>query len=125
MDIVSRPTPSVDPLTSGSISGHLTPGTTVPGTTELRPGGVARNVHEAAFKLGCEDAALIAPIGKSSDPLALILEQGLVSFGAGTEGLVRLQGETPSVNMLLNATGTLDRGVAATQMVEKMSWKDV
>lgn len=115
VDIVSRPNVLTD----------LVPETTVPGTTQMRPGGVARNVHEAAFRLGCEDAVLIAPIGRSDDPLAYVLEQGLASLGASHDSLVRMKGETPSVNMLLNSRGTLDHGVAATQMVEEMTWLHV
>lgn len=115
VDIVSQP----------NISTDLVPETTVPGSTQMRPGGVARNVHEAAFRLGCEDAVLIAPVGRKDDPLAYVLEQGLASLGASHDGLVRMEGETPSVNMLLNSRGTLDHGVAATRMVEEMAWLHV
>ena len=103
--------------------------TTAPGSIELKLGGVARNVHEAAFKLGVEDALLVAPVGKSSngpkDPLASVLAQGLKELGASQAGLVEHEGSTPCVNIMLDERGDLASGVASTGLVEDMTGPQV
>lgn len=124
VDIVSKPA-LADSGRSESTMTTLTPGTTVPGTVDIRLGGVARNVHEAAFRSGASNAVLISPVGKGQDPLAAVLRDGLKALGATQEGLVEIEGHTPSVNMILDGRGTLQVGVAATQLVEQMAWKDV
>lgn len=125
VDIVSLPGQAgSDNKKSGENTG-LVAKTTVPGTTAIRLGGVARNVHEAAFKTGATDAVLIAPIGKGDDPLANILRDGLSQLGASHEGLIEMNGDTPSVNMVLDGNGTLAVGVAATQLVEQLTWNAV
>lgn len=125
VDIVSHPSQGVLGLDEAGYSSGLVAKTTVPGATAIRLGGVARNVHEAAFKCGATDAVLIAPIGRGNDPLAKILRDGLSQLGASQEGLVEMDGQTPSVNMILDKSGTLEVGVAATQLVEQMSWNQV
>lgn len=123
VDIVSKPEQMLDSKVPGG-SGLLA-GTTVPGDITLRLGGVARNVHEAAFKLGASDAILIAPVGRRDDPLATILEEGLKTLGASTDGLIPKSGQTPSVNLILDGNGSLQVGVAATQLVESLQGDEV
>lgn len=125
VDVVSAPAQKTEENDATSQSTGLVAKTTVPGTTAIRLGGVARNVHEAAFKTGAKDAVLIAPIGKGDDPLAKILRDGLQRLGASQEGLIEMDGPTPSVNMILDKNGTLEVGVAATQLVEEMTWEQV
>lgn len=125
VDIVSLPGQCKEYGGKFEETSGLIPKTTVPGTTAIRLGGVARNVHEAAFKTGAEDAVLIASIGKGKDPLANILRDGLKQLGSSQEGLIEMDGPTPSVNMILDERGTLEVGVAATQLVEQMSWSQV
>ena len=116
VDIVSRP------LSQNAA-------TTAPGSIDLKLGGVARNVHEAAFKLGVRDALLVAPVGKSSDgatdPLASVLARGLRELGASQAGLIELEGLTPCVNMMLDDKGDLASGVASTNLVETMTGPQV
>lgn len=112
VDIVSRP-----------ISPNLH--TTAPGTVSFTLGGVARNVHEAAFRLGIRNAQLIAPVGTGSDPLKAVLRDGLASLGCRTDGLLEMDGRTPCVNMTLDENGDLAAGVAQTELVEDMTAEQV
>ena len=95
--------------------------TTTPGTISITPGGVARNVFEAAFYLGVSEALLISPIGAKQDTLGMTLKQGLQMMGADTRGLVEVDGQTPVVNILLDEQGQLLTGVADTDLVERMT----
>lgn len=113
IDIVSRP---------GGPNAH----TTAPGTVAFTPGGVSRNVYEAAFKCGVEDAVLVAPVGREEqDPLAHLLRQGLAGFGGREDGLVVMPGRTPTVNMMLDEAGDLLAGVADMSSAEAMTGQQV
>lgn len=71
------------------------------------------------------DAQLIAPTGLGSDPLKAILQEGLMTLGARSDGLIELEGQTPCVNMTLDEKGDLAAGVAQTDLVEQMTSAEV
>ncbi|CAE6468588.1 unnamed protein product [Rhizoctonia solani] len=113
MDITSQPTVS-------SISGTHS---TSPGIVRMSPGGVARNVAEAAHRVlkvlsppsefESRRPLLISPVGQDAFATALTFETE--SRGMRTDGF--LQFSSPSVrtavcNMFLDAKGDLQMGVA-------------
>jgi pseudouridine-5'-phosphate glycosidase/pseudouridine kinase len=111
-------------LTSASAS-H-SPGTTTPGTIQLTPGGVARNIAEAAQNLlPAHEVLLVSPVGTQEgtqgevDTLGYILKHALGAAGLRTDGLVPLQGATPACALLL-AGGDLVGGVADMGLVETL-----
>ena len=108
IDIVSRPS-------SNALR------TTAAGSIALSLGGVARNIFEAAYRLGIRDALLIAPVGNKHDALEVMLKQGLETLGTTLRGLVKVAGRTPAVNMMLDSQGELLGGVADTGLAEEMT----
>ncbi|KAF8741921.1 Indigoidine synthase A protein, partial [Rhizoctonia solani] len=113
MDITAQPSVS-------SISGTHS---TSPGVVHMSPGGVARNVAEAAHrvlqvllpasKFDSERPLLISPVGQDAFATALTYETE--SRGMRSDGLLRFS--SPSVrtsvcNMFLDAKGDLQMGVA-------------
>jgi pseudouridine-5'-phosphate glycosidase/pseudouridine kinase len=101
-------------------------GTTTPGTISITPGGVGRNIAEAAQNLLPPHAVqLVAPVGTATeggpvDPLGYLLTHSLESTGLRTDGLLPLEGATPACSLLL-AGGDLVGGVADMSIVESMS----
>lgn len=132
VDIVSRAT-APKPIKQTKVTGpadwasqpDLSSNTTVPGTIELRPGGVARNVHEATIRLGCDKSLLVAPIGHAHDPFAAMIDNSLKHLRANVDGLIDTSYVTPRVNLFLDEEGVLKAGVAETSLVERTPWRDV
>lgn len=112
MDITAQPSVS-------SISGAHS---TSPGTVEMSPGGVARNVAEAAHlalktlssasEFEAKRPLLISPIGQDAFATVLTLETEV--RGMRTDGLINFSSaaRTAVCNMFLDSKGDLQMGVA-------------
>ncbi|TXT11056.1 hypothetical protein VHUM_01807 [Vanrija humicola] len=108
-------------LTS-SVAGPLVPGTTTPGTVFVSPGGVGRNIAEAAQALlPAGEVMLLSAVGASgsgTDAFGDLLKLELAKGGLRTDGLVALPGATSVCNLLLEKDGDLVGGVADMNIVE-------
>ncbi|KAG8701102.1 hypothetical protein FRC09_005554 [Ceratobasidium sp. 395] len=102
---------------------------TAPGSVRMSPGGVARNVAEAAHRVlesfSTPDAfesqrpLLISPIGRDAFGSVLTLETQ--SRGMRTDGLMHFASDderTATCNMFLDARGDLQMGVADMGIIE-------
>ena len=96
--------------------------TTSPGTISLSPGGVARNIAEAAHRLGEQDVLLIAPV--ASDAFANVLHSSLNGMGMRGDGLLlqdsKSSNRTAFCNIVLDNSGALVGGVADMSLVESV-----
>jgi pseudouridine-5'-phosphate glycosidase/pseudouridine kinase len=105
----------------------LVPGTTTPGRILLTPGGVGRNIAEAAQKLlRASSVQLISMVG--NDMVGRVTAQEMDSVGLRTDGLVRLPSEdegSAACTLHLGPTGDLEVGVADMGIVEEMGEDDV
>lgn len=116
MDITAQP--DISPV-SGTHS-------TSPGTVRMTPGGVARNVAEAAHLVlkSLTPAAdfqskrplLISPIGR--DAFAAVLNLETKSRGMRADGLINFSpARTAVCNMYLDSKGDLQTGVADMRII--------
>jgi pseudouridine kinase len=81
-----------------------------PGSFDIFPGGVGRNIAENLARLGSR-VALISVLG--DDDFSISLEKSCVSAGIDLEGLVRLEGRAASHYLcLLDSDGSLAGAVA-------------
>ena len=103
-------------------NGELASRSTAPGTIELSPGGVARNVARAAHALRKADVLLVAPLAR--DALGRMLEDDIQVAGMRTDGLVWAKGRTPACSLLL-ARGDLVAGVADMDLTDSLTPDDV
>jgi pseudouridine-5'-phosphate glycosidase/pseudouridine kinase len=111
----------------------LSPRSTTPGTIYLSPGGVGRNIAEAAQNLLPNySVQLVSLIGRAADGEAdavdepdsfgkvLVAEMQLA--GMRTDGLVLTgKGRTAACSLMLEGGGDLVAGVADMEIVEMMS----
>lgn len=117
-------------LTS-SVSGPLVPGTTTPGTVFVSPGGVGRNIAEAAQALlPAGEVMLLSAVGTDvsgtdTDAFGDLLKLELGKGGLRTDGLVPLPGATSVCNLLLEKDGDLVGGVADMDIVEGLTVETV
>jgi pseudouridine kinase len=92
------------------VSGQLTPGTSNPVVSTVRPGGVARNVAEALARLGCR-VALYSIVG--DDETGRALEAGLRDVGVEISGMTRsTRHPTGAYTAILGPSGRLEFGLA-------------
>lgn len=99
-------------------NGELASRSTAPGTIELSPGGVARNVARAAHALRKADVLLVAPLAR--DALGRVLADDMHAAGMRTDGLVWASGRTPACSLLL-ARGDLVAGVADMDLTDSLT----
>ncbi|ODN80730.1 hypothetical protein L202_02891 [Cryptococcus amylolentus CBS 6039] len=115
-----------------STSPHaLAPGTTTPGTVFLSPGGVGRNIAEAAQNLSPPHSVqLVSAFGSlpssaeavEPDPFGKILMLELASSGMRADGLVGREGKSTAVcSLTLEKAGDLVAGVADMGIVESLT----
>ncbi|WVQ73821.1 hypothetical protein IAR50_003402 [Cryptococcus sp. DSM 104548] len=116
-----------------STSPHaLAPGTTTPGTVYLSPGGVGRNIAEAAQNLSPPHSVqLVSAFGALSsltaeavepDPFGMLLMLELASSGMRADGLVGREGQSTAVcSLTLEKAGDLVAGVADMGIVESLT----
>lgn len=115
---------AVDVSSRQSPEHPLDPATTVPGSITVSTGGVARNIAEAAFRLGIEDVALVGPVG--DDGWAGMVKGGMEEVGMRTDGLVEEEGAKTAVcSMVHDAEGELLHGVADMDIVDRFSGQSV
>lgn len=104
--------------------------TTAPGKVTLSPGGVGRNIAEAASRLlPGGQVMLISAVGASSsdgglDAFGTLLRHEMRTAGMRTDGLVPVAGAAASTavcNLVLGDQGGLIAGVAAMGVIESLS----
>ena len=116
MDITSRV--CKQPGTETAHSFH----STAPGSVSFSPGGVGRNITEAAHRIlskkpGCLTPLLVSLVGGGI--MGRVLQDEISRMGMRTEGLILNPGTTPAVcNMVLDAGGGLITGVADMHITE-------
>lgn len=93
-------------------------GTSNPGATVLSPGGVARNIAHNLALLGV-GAALVSAVGR--DAFGTQLLAATAAAGVDTRGVIRTAGPTGSYHAVLNAKGELILGVAAMDILERLT----
>ena len=99
---------------------------TVPGTVTFTPGGVARNIAEAAHRLLSSDAPssksstlLVSCVG--SDDAAEVLKTEHSRIGLRSDGLVVDERNPTAVcNMFLDSSGGLINGVADMDILQRV-----
>ncbi len=98
---------------------RLLPGSSNPCEAQESPGGVARNVAENLARLG-QPVALIGAVG--SDLSGQMLLTQAEAAGIQTAAVLRLQGSaSDSYTAVLTPEGTLDLGLAAMPLVERLT----
>ena len=100
--------------------------TTSKGAVRNSLGGVGRNVAEAAHRLlprSDSDVLLVSPVGQ--DQFESQIQGAMRTIGMRTDGLVRVEGRTPVINMVLLGDGSLIGGVADISIADKISSKEV
>ncbi|CEH13499.1 indigoidine synthase a-like protein [Ceraceosorus bombacis] len=100
----------------------ISSGTTYPGRVITSPGGVARNMAEAATRLlrtyEYHAVQLIAPVGE--DAAAVTLRQAMEASFMRADGLrISKRVRTPSVVLNLDESGDLHGGIADTEALEE------
>jgi len=123
---------AIDITTRPSIP--LEPRTTTPGSIILTPGGVGRNIAEAAQALLPDHTVqLVSPIGSSSsssgeggeeeiDGFGKVLISEMDAAGMRTDGLIPCsKGRTAGCTLSLGMEGDLNDGVADMGIVEELT----
>jgi pseudouridine kinase len=89
-----------------------------PGTLDLVPGGVGRNIAENLARLGAR-VELVSVLG--DDDLSGFLERSCASIGIGLEGCLRLRDSPASRYLcLLDADGSLVGAVCAMDAIDEL-----
>lgn len=111
-----------------SHSAHpLSPRSTTPGSIYLTPGGVGRNIAEAAQNLLPPNAVmLVSPLGTDApdvpDAVGKMLLLEMKEAGMRTDGLVLLTGErSAACSLVLEGDKDLVNGVADMGIVERLT----
>lgn len=101
--------------------------TTAPGRVQLSPGGVARNIAEAATRLlPTGQVQLLSAIGGrdgETDAFGTLLCGEMEAAGMRTDGLIRVSGHGASTavcNLILGDQGGLIAGVADMDVIERL-----
>ena len=95
----------------------------------LSPGGVGRNIAEAAHRIlskksGSQSPVLVSLVGE--DIMGGVLRNELSLLGMRTDGLILAPGKTSAVcNMVLDTEGGLITGVADMDIIESLEGKAV
>jgi len=102
---------------------------TTPGSVSFSPGGVGRNIAEAAHRIlskkpGPQTPVLVTLVGE--DIMGGVLRNELSLIGMRTDGLILAPGGTSAVcNMVLDTEGGLITGVADMDIIESLEGKAV
>jgi pseudouridine-5'-phosphate glycosidase/pseudouridine kinase len=131
----SLPPPRVVVIGSAALditsrSRQVVPRTTTPGEIELTPGGVGRNIAEAAARaLPAGAVQLVSPVGAvdgAPDAAGTLIRAEMAAVGMRTDGLIMKAGERSSAcTLILGADGDLEAGVADMGIVERLGPDDV
>ena len=128
----SKPVPRVVVIGSAAmdLTSHsslpLSPRSTTPGSICLTPGGVGRNVAEAAQNLLAKDEVMLVSALGAEDQLTDAVGRMLLSemevAGMRTDGLGTMEGErTAACTLVLEGNMDLVNGVADMGIIEKLS----
>ena len=100
---------------------------TTPGSVSFSPGGVGRNIAEAAHRILSKKSCspvLVSLIGE--DIMGGVLQNELSRIGMRTDGLIPILGKASAVcNMVLDTEGGLITGVADMDIIESLEGKAV
>lgn len=102
---------------------------TTPGSVSLSPGGVGRNIAEAAYRIlskrsNSQTPVLVSLIGE--DTMGGVLRNDLSLIDMRTDGLILAPGKPSAVcNMVLDTGGGLITGVADMDIIESLEGKAV
>jgi len=111
--------------------------TTVPGSVQFTPGGVARNIAECATRLSNpNEVVLLSAIGSrmaneqqtTPDTFGSILQTEMDSSGMRTDGLIPRQAGSASTavcNLILGNDGGLIAGIADMDIAETITVDEV
>ena len=100
-----------------TVCGQLTPGTSNPVVSTVRPGGVARNGAEALARLGIE-VTLYSLVG--DDQVGKALAAGLREAGVDVSGVVcSARYPTAAYTAVLGPSGRLEFGLADMEIFEE------
>lgn len=114
---------AIDITTRPSIP--LRPRTTTPGSILLTPGGVGRNIAEAAQNLlPSGSVQLVSTIGSSSegvDGFGKVLKLEMEGSGMRVDGLIEMDGRTAGCTLSLGMEGDLNDGVADMGIIEGLT----
>ena len=104
----------------------LFPRSTTPGRIFVSPGGVARNMAEAAQALA-EPNAVKLIFAAAQDPLGALLAREMQICGLRTDGIVHRSGEsaTAACTLVLDEAGDLVNGVSDMAIVETIMPEEV
>ena len=123
MDITSRARKQPGMGTTHSLH------STTPGSVSLSPGGVGRNIAEAAHRILSKRSSPQAPVLVSlvgEDIMGVVLRDELSSIGMRTDGLIPAPGKASAVcNIVLDTEGGLITGVADMDIIESLEGKAV
>jgi len=118
MDVTSRARKQPGMETTHSLH------STTPGSVSLSPGGVGRNIAEAAHRIISKEAGPQAPVLVSlvgEDIMGRVLRDELSLIGMRTDGLILAPGKSSAVcNMVLDTEGGLITGVADMDIIESL-----
>ena len=108
VDIIAQVQPGTDEATMKH--------STIPGKVTMTPGGVARNIAEAAHRSMAAMSSTSVPLLVSAvcdDYLGRLLTEETARVGMRTDGLIiTTEHSTPVCNMFLDSSGSLLCGVA-------------
>lgn len=123
MDITSRAREQPGMETTHS------PHSTTPGSVSFSPGGVGRNIAEAAHRIlsrksGFQTPVLVSLVGE--DIVGGVLRNELSRIGMRINGLIPILGKASAVcNMVLDTEGGLVAGVADMDIIESLEGRAV
>jgi pseudouridine kinase len=100
------------------IAGRVATATSNPGAVSDHPGGVARNIAHNLAQLGVA-ARLISAVGRDAPGRRLLA--ATAAAGVDIRGVMRAAGATGSYTAVLNAGGQLLVGVAAMEILERLT----
>ena len=102
---------------------------TTPGSVSLSPGGVGRNIAEAAHRILSKKSDFQVPVLVSligEDSMGRVLRNELSRMGMRTDGLIPVSGKASAVcNIVLDTEGGLITGVADMDVIESLEGKTV
>lgn len=114
---------AIDITTRPSIP--LQPRTTAPGSILLTPGGVGRNIAEAAQNLlspgSVQLVSAVGNQGEGVDGFGKVLKLEMEGNGMRTDGLIEMEGRTAGCTLSLGMEGDLNDGVADMGIIEGLT----
>lgn len=107
-------------------SSPVVPRTTTPGRISITPGGVGRNIAEAAQRLLPPHSVQLVSVvgaagpGQPPDPLQQVLLGEMANANLRTDGLIAMPGRTAACTLSFGADNDLVAGIADMDIIEKL-----